>query len=134
MSAIEAREADVARRERAMEERRSAGLAEARREAQEQVQAQLEILARERSALLAEQQSFLDQRAAHSALVEGAKGLREQLRQVSEELVAREEELAALRRHSQRVELQRQEEEATVRRVSVISRAGSLGQITLSDP
>jgi hypothetical protein len=103
-----------------MEERRERAAEEARAEAAAQVQAQLELVSRERAALLQERQSFLDQQAAHGALVEGAKGARELLRQTREELVESEEEVRALERQRQRMELQRRQEEDLVRKVCVM--------------
>jgi hypothetical protein len=115
---IEAREADIARRERAAEERRASAAEEARREALGRVQLELDALTAERTSLLLERQSCLDQQAAHSAVVSAGKETREQLRQAREELVAREEELDAHRRQQLRADLQRREEEDRIRKVS----------------
>lgn len=139
LGTIEGRETDLSRRERALEERRAAATEEARREAGAHVHAQLELLSRERASLLQERQHFLDQQAAHSALVEGAKGVREQLRQAREEALAKDEEVQALQRRILRADLQRQEEEELVRKVSKAQgtellntrRVGSFGHSTI---
>ena len=117
---IEARETDIARRERVAEERRVSVIDEARREALSKVQSELEILSRERSSLLLEKQLFLDQQATHAALVEAAKGVREELRQVRDELAAREQDVYSLSRQKQRMEQQRAEEEDQIHKVSIL--------------
>lgn len=119
LQVIESREADIARRERQVEEARELFTHEARREAQERVQGELEILTRERAALLMERKHLSDEQATQAALLEGAKAVREQLRCCREEVVAREEDVGALQRRIQRMELQKVEEESRIRKVKL---------------
>lgn len=118
LSLIDAREADIARRERLMEDNRTAAVAEARKEAHAKVAAEMEMLTRERAALLMEKALFNDTQASQAAIVESCKSVRDQLRVCQEEVVCREEEVGALQRQLQRMALQREEEAGQIRKVT----------------
>ena len=81
------------------------------------VQGELEILSRERSSLMLEKQHFADEVGMQKALVSSALSLKAQLKAQAEELVCRGEELQAVHRAAQRLQLQREEEEAQIKKV-----------------
>ena len=84
------------------------------------VQGELEILSRERSALMMEKQHFADEAGMQKALVSSALALKAQLKVQAEELIGREEEVLAMRRAAQRLQLQRDEEDAQIKKVCII--------------
>jgi len=84
------------------------------------VQGELEILSRERSSLMLEKQHFADEVGMQKALVSSALALKAQLKAQAEELICREEELQTVHRAAQRLQLQRDEEEAQIKKVTSI--------------
>jgi hypothetical protein len=110
-SLLDSREADLSRREKALEENRLKMSESARAEAQALVRSELDLLCREKSSVALDRQRLQDDQVTYGTLVESAKAVKEQLKQALDRLVMKEEECLYTERNLQRIIRAQQEEE-----------------------
>jgi hypothetical protein len=117
-SVLETREHDLSKREKLLEQKIvDCGVA-ARKEAAAKFQAELDLMAVDRTSLIGERKRFEDEKAVHAASLAGAASLRTQLNTALQTVIIKEEEVESLRRLQERMALQRKEEEKQITDVS----------------
>jgi hypothetical protein len=115
-SLLDSREADLSRREKALEENRLKVSETARAEAQALVRSELDLLCREKSSVALDRQRLQDDQVTYGTLVESAKAVKEQLKQALDRLVMKEEECSYTERNLQRIiRAQKEEEERSIK-------------------
>ena len=117
---VEGRERDVGTRQRKLEDQQQTAREQARKEALQQVAAELDVLSRERAALLLEKKRFEDERGAQSALVESAKLVRQELKMAKDQLLLKQDELDQLKRIYDRALALHADEERRINEVKLV--------------
>jgi hypothetical protein len=118
---LDGRERELCHRELDAENKTKGNMERAREEARAQLQAELAVVIRDRSALIVDRQRLEEDRASQRAVVDNANAARTQMRELQTLIMDRDDEITLLKLREKRMDVVRKDEDMQVAEVPRLS-------------